>query len=534
MTTSLTAAELRALLDDPSREIALLDVRAPGVRSDGHIAVSTGVPLHDLEQRIDSTVPRNSTTIVLASEPALDLRAAAILTRLGYTDVAVLTDGLVGWTAAGGRLYTGTNVRSKTLGEWIEKHFGTATVDAETVARWQDSGEDIVILDSRPHSEFLHHHIPGGYDTGGGAELAYRGLQLVGPATKVVVNCAGRTRGIVGAQSVINTGIANPVYSLHNGTPAWGWAGQQIASGTGPPLPNPVDVPAALRIWASDTLRDLGIDVLDPAELATIHADGEHTVYLFDVRTPAEFASGTAPAARHVQGGQLVQASDEHIGVRRSRIVLLDNADLVRAASTAQWLHYLHDGPIFVAVIDTDGYGAPHSPTVAVPDVPVVDGPALARDIESGSPPVIFDLRSSTDYAAGHLPGAIHARREQLPAVAEGASRIVLVGDDPAREDTGGRDLQSGALDGYQPHFAAADLVGLGYDVAVIEAGPTSVPIPLTTALPTYAGDIADRVGPPPFGPERDAWYRAYFDWEYSLLPSSDGDPDFDFEGKAP
>jgi len=36
--------------------------------------------------------------------------------------------------------------------------------------------------------------------------------------TLVVVNCAGRTRSIIGAQSLRNANVANEVMALRNGT----------------------------------------------------------------------------------------------------------------------------------------------------------------------------------------------------------------------------------------------------------------------------------------------------------------------------
>ncbi|WP_459655385.1 rhodanese-like domain-containing protein, partial [Achromobacter xylosoxidans] len=41
------------------------------------------------------------------------------------------------------------------------------------------------------------------------------------PKTTIVVNCAGRTRSIIGAQTLINLGVPNPVYALENGTQGW-------------------------------------------------------------------------------------------------------------------------------------------------------------------------------------------------------------------------------------------------------------------------------------------------------------------------
>ncbi|WP_205473400.1 rhodanese-like domain-containing protein [Nocardioides sp. SYSU D00038] len=517
MTTPIDAAELRRLIDEPDRELAILDLRPPLVRTQGHPALSGGIPLHDLEQRVTTLVPRRGTTVVLASEPDLDARGAEVLARLGYTDVRVLRDGLAGWSAAGERLYTGTNVRSKTLGEWIEAELGTRTVDSETVARWREAGEDVVVLDSRPHEEYVHHHIPGGLDTGGGAELAFRGLAAVtGPATRIVVNCAGRTRGIVGAQSLVNTGIVNPVYSLHNGTPAWGWAGLRVEDGPGTPLPAPVEVPDDLRKWAQQTLDSAGATVLDAVAYDALVADARRTTYVIDVRRPEEHAAGSVPGARSVQGGQLVQGTDEHLPVLGARVVLVDTEDLLRSASTVQWLRYLHDGPVHVITHDAPVTRRPETTPAARPEVPTVSAAELGAALASGRELTVVDLRPSREYAAGHLPGAVHARREHLAGLV-GRGRLVLVGSAS-----------------YAPHFAAADLLAAEADVAVLTDDLADVGVPLTTADPQHAGEVVDEVGPPEFGPERDRWYREYFEWEYSLVPASTGDPDFAFEEKRP
>jgi rhodanese-related sulfurtransferase len=521
MSSTISGLELRRLIDDPDRELAILDLRSPLIRTEGHIALSSGVPLHDLEQRVRTVVPRLDTTVVLASGRALDDRGAVILGSLGYTNVSVLESGLDSWTSAGERLYTGTNVRSKTLGEWIEAEFGTRTVDSATVQAWRAAGEDVVVLDSRPHAEYVHHHIPGGYDTGGGAELAFRGLQAVsGPETKIVVNCAGRTRGIVGAQSLVNTGIVNPVYSLHNGTPAWGWSGLEIEQGEGLPLAAPGEIPDDLGKWAQQTLDSARVAVIDGDELERLRSDGSRTTYVIDVRRPEEYAAGHVAGSLQIQGGQLVQGSDEHLGVRRSHVVLVDTEDLLRSASTVQWLRYLHDGPVSVVVHAAELEGDDAIDEFPLPAVPTVSAEQLASWLESGQEVRVLDLRTSAAYRKAHLPGSVHARREHLRELVSGAvhARTVLVGDAS-----------------HAPHFAAHELRREhGLATFVLDAELEDVPVRLTADDPDFAGAVVDQVGPPEFGPERDRWYEEYFEWEYSLVPASKGDHDFAFEGKKP
>lgn len=65
-----------------------------------------------------------------------------------------------------------------------------------------------------------------------GAEVVLRLPELApNPKTKIIVNCASRTRSIIGTQSLINAGIPNEVNALRNGTIGWTLAGQALDQG---------------------------------------------------------------------------------------------------------------------------------------------------------------------------------------------------------------------------------------------------------------------------------------------------------------
>jgi len=275
---SISAEDARAMLRDGS-EIALLDVREEGVFSeDGHPFFANSVPLSRLELLVRGLVPRQLTRIVVydGGDENLANRAAAKLTRMGYLDVAVMAGGAKGWAAAGYELFTGVNVPSKAFGELVEHRCETPHIAAAELKRRLDAGEKVLIVDSRPIGEFRNMSIPGAFDCPG-AELVYRVPDQVRSSdTLVVVNCAGRTRSIIGAQSLRNAGLPNPVLALENGTMGWELAGFQLARGREEALPAPS--PEGLRraqVLADKVAERFAIRHIDDAALSRSEAEAE-------------------------------------------------------------------------------------------------------------------------------------------------------------------------------------------------------------------------------------------------------------------
>ena len=135
------------------------------------------------------------------------------------------------WADAGHELFSGVNVPSKAFGELVEHASATPSIDAAELDRLMRAGTDMVVLDSRPFDEYSRVSIPTGVNVPG-AELVLRVHDMAPePDTLVVVNCAGRTRSIIGAQSLINAGLPNKVMALKNGTMGWHLAGLKVARG---------------------------------------------------------------------------------------------------------------------------------------------------------------------------------------------------------------------------------------------------------------------------------------------------------------
>ncbi|MGH8650262.1 MAG: rhodanese-like domain-containing protein, partial [Burkholderiales bacterium] len=245
MTAPVSAPQLRAMLHDGG-EIALFDVREAGQFGESHLLFATPLPYSRLELDIGGLAPRKSVRIVLCDDGLLGVaaRAAGRLEAQGYTNVSVLEGGTAAWAAAGHTLYKGVNVPSKLFGELVEHACHTPRVTAQELARMRAAGEDFVLLDGRPLAEFRMMSIPGGICCPN-AELPYRYSSIVdNPATRIVVNCAGRTRSIVGAQTLINLGVPNPVVALENGTQGWVLADFKLERGASRKYPDVVDAAA--------------------------------------------------------------------------------------------------------------------------------------------------------------------------------------------------------------------------------------------------------------------------------------------------
>ncbi|WP_250517344.1 rhodanese-like domain-containing protein [Caballeronia sp. INDeC2] len=524
MSRFVSPAQLRTLIAQRS-ELAVLDVREEGVSARRRLFCSSVAPVGRLGLLIERLVPRRGTPVVLVDTHGEHTpRAAALLARWGYTDVSILEGGVDGWASAGYEVFSGTNVPGKAFGEVIEHALDTPNIDAETLKARQDAGDDLVVLDSRPFGEFNTMNIPGGIDCAG-AELVYRALAAApSPETLIVVNCAGRTRSILGAQSLINAGVPNPVAALTGGSMSWLLAGLELEHGEIRTAPRPnTNTLAAARELAIAAARKADVPIVNRETLAALEREkGERTLYRFDVRDPLEYEAGHPPGWRSAPGGQLVQATDEYIGTLHARVVLRDD-DGVRARMTASWLKQL--GYLDVRVLDddasaalgVDSFEAGPEPLVVRPHgarTRWIEADQLRRSIDEGKAQAI-DIDNSLAFRRGHVTGARFIAASELLARLDDFpddTQLVLTSDDGVLAG-----LVAAELGAQKPHIAA--LIGGTRRWSAL-------------GLPLDSGDANNLTG------DDDAWYspyhaepsrvaeqmNAYLEWELQLVAQLERD----------
>src|SRR5215467_2716632 len=421
----IDARALKAALHD-GLEIALLDAREELTFGERHILMASCMPLGRIEVLANDMVPRRQTRVVWCDDGGgLGERAAQRMADLGFSDVSVLDGGIAAWERAGFRIYSGVHVPSKAFAEVVEHDLGTPWISADELKALIDSNREIAVFDSRSFVEYHSNSIPTAISVPG-AELVYRFKDLVpSPITMVIVNCGGRTRSIIGAQSLINAGVPNKVVSLKDGTMAWHLAGFQVTQGADrrPPEVSPGSGEAARRS-VERIASSLCIPRIDPATLAAWRDESDRrSLYVLDVRTPEEYEAGHVAGIRSAPGGQLVQETDNYLATWGARVVLADT-DGVRAVMTASWLKQMGWGEVAVVRLeDVPGswVTGPHHPRALGLEnarVAAISPDELKRRLEAGTVTLI-DLEYSKLYRNGHIPGAWFATRTQLASALE-------------------------------------------------------------------------------------------------------------------
>jgi len=391
----------------------------------------------------------------------------------------------------------------------------------------------MVVLDTRPNNEYRRMNIPTNINVPGG-ELVYHIEDIASDSSVfVVVNCAGRTRSIIGCQSLRNAGIPNPVVALKGGTMGWALAGLALEHGTTDrydPKPPSEKAQVVAKERANRVAEHYGVQFVDMSTLNRWRDETDtHNLFILDVRQPVEFEGGHMQDSINVQGVTVVQSTDTCVGVRNGRVVLVDDTE-VRAIMAASWLVQMGYPRVYVLRGGITGAltVGPKAPVIlGNPQGTVMTPVQLHEAMQGSNPPLVLDIGNSRESRKGHIPGACWGTRSCLAEAQKAhpqAASIVLTCD-------------SGAL----ALVACADAAKLWPNARVAYvAGGTKAWI--AAGLPVEKGLVAT------FSPENDVYNRPYegirspeeerkamieyLSWEEGLIDDVLADGDLHFEIK--
>ena len=509
----INASTLRKLFTLPA-PFAVIDPRSPGLFARGHLLAASNLPLDRLELIGPKRLVDRDAGIVLCDDgDGCAEQAAITLSDLGYHNLMMLGGGNAAWVMDGGALFSGVNVPGKAFGEFVEHHHATPSISAADLADRLNRGEPTLVLDSRTPAEHMEACIPGAVGCPG-AELALcagDALDNLSSETIVVVHCAGRTRSIIGAQTLTECKLGPSVFSLENGTLAWMFEGLSLETDNQQFLASPSDEGLNEARQHARYLEETH-GILRLAQ-SSLEDKAWRTAYRYDVRRETEYANGHLPGFQQVSGGQLVQNVDNYLVIRNHPVILADD-DGVRASVTASWLARMGYQKICVTTLDQDSLPTLHlevAPETSPPGLTTLDD--VRQNLDRFT---IADVRSSSSYYLGHPAGAWYLNRFHLQKGLRrmGHDPILVIHDDSAHAALLMKDLE---CCGRQ-----ALLLEGGYETWK-QAG-----LPVTSG-PEYLASPPDDEFPNPdtFSDPLVQWREAknYLAWEIDLLDRIPGDP---------
>ena len=398
--------------------------------------------------------------------------AAATLAHMGYSNVSVLDRGINQWSTEGYPTEWGSNVISKDFGERMEVEHHVPEIEATELHERIERGDKLVILDTRTPEEYQRFCIPGGRSMPGG-ELALRVTDItkdLDEDTTIIINCAGRTRSVIGTRVLQRMGLTN-IYGLKNGTSGWLLAGYELETGGDRlDLPEPSSQGlAAAEDYAARLAEEDGVRYLDVVTVQSMLDEREQrTCYFVDVRTAEEYAVGHIPGFRWFPGGQVVQRSDDVLVVKNCPVIFCCDGR-ARATFIASWYRQFGFEEVYAVDGGTTAWAASGRPLETGSGEASPAGLEEARgqvkllspqELDADLPASIIFVETSSDFSNGHVPGARWIPRGSLE---------LQISDIAPDKDAA---IAVTCNNGQNAAFAGAALKGLGYrNVSVLEGG---------------------------------------------------------------
>ena len=270
--------------------VMLIDARPAARKYDlGHIPTAINIPDTQFDKLAPAMLPPDKSMLLVfyceGYDCMLSHNSAHKAEKLGYTNVRVFAEGFPGWIA-GGNLHAVSPAHIKKL---IDEKAPITLIDSRPKARKYDLG-----------------HIPGAinlpdsqFDT-----LAAKTL----PADKnaaLYFYCEGLTCVLSNdsARKAIKLGYTN-VKVMPEGYPAW-----EKSYGAGPTAAGAAGATTAPKAPVIEAGKESG--TISVASFERIYKEAPDSVYLVDVREPAEMATGTFKGAINIPVSTLEKNIDK-------------------------------------------------------------------------------------------------------------------------------------------------------------------------------------------------------------------------------
>ena len=450
--------------------LAFLDLRPRQQHVKSHPIFSVNVPIDQFENVLAKVLGNLRPQTVLICDDIILLEwAKRHMLGLNFPEPQVVPGGFKNWCSQGLPSWGGEYTASKAFGEWVEK---TGEIDLITPRSAMRQSADLQ-LDVRPEEEFRKFSLPQSMHCPTGRIGAIKTS-----ANLIYMHCAGRTRGIIAAQTWKDLDRPERSRFIAGGTQGWELAGG-IRSFDNEVKPIAFLTHEEEQTLAESLLTRLSIPICTKNSLPAWQVSHQTTFYIRVMECSRD--------GHTISPTTLIQSTDQFLAAHHISILIHGPKPLDVAVATI-WLRRLG----WDAYALLDDIGIPQS---------------IVEEITQPTPNVpkgvkLVDTRPSQQYSESRVQGSVWSPRSELQNLNKQAAIFLI-------------DANAAILDGT---INLAKLVGLNVlggvswdqldpaiidnSTAVFDAPPADQPIFFPNR---HKGNLKDAQG--------------YLDWEHSLLP---------------
>ncbi len=429
------------------REVVLLDVREVEEYEAGHVEGSFNVPIRTLGQNLNLLPDLDAEIIIICKGGARALLAMTSLNILGYENARILRGGYDGWVAE--ELPTTTEAfvpEPGTAPEFepavyaaVDNYLSTLP-QGYGLVRPADVATELVenppiLIDVRSQEEWdSNGYIEGALHIWINEFMSRRDEWPADKEANIVIYCASGVRGSIATVMMRLMGYSN-VRNMSGGMNAWVAAELPVVG-----VPEAVVEEFSLETYLADYIAALPntFNAIRVPDLAA-ELDSGAELLLVDVRTPDEYGEGFIEGAINIPLNELTLHLDMLPNLDQAIVVYCGSGHRSALAMTAlNLLGYSNVRSMLSGVNAWTGAGLPLSqeaveaPVGTAPEfdpavfeavdaymtaIPAGYYTVRAADLSTElieNPPVLIDVRTDSEWAEGHIEGAIHISLRDL------------------------------------------------------------------------------------------------------------------------
>ena len=384
------------LLQQPQR-ITLIDVRDRKAYVDEHPIFAVNAPLDSIELQIERLFGNElGIALIIGDDSTLTYWAASVIADTTCLTPRIIDGGFDAWKNHHLPVWGGEYTPSKAFGEWAEATGDIKNIKPEDAIKTPPQYQ----FDVRPFAEYQKFSLPNSIHCPTGRLGA-----LSISNSSIYLHCAGRTRGIIAAQTLTDQDFKGSIYCITGGTQGWELAGGARSFN---------NQQSADNFFSEDTMAKHTNNLIKKFNLPVATKDCESrwakSENYFRIITVSEDLT----TDHAISPTTLIQCTDQYLGTHNLPVIV-QGPNRLDCAVSVLWLRRMGWDAFLREKFAPEQAASEHTSATNSE----WNGNLMLADL-------IIDIRSSKAFSSSRLAGSKWLPRSQFKAISKSDKCLIV------------------------------------------------------------------------------------------------------------